>query len=146
VSKFKEIWADSQESEGNTMSKAEEPSAEWLANECIRQSEEGNYERALFLRCGEALRRLAAIEQAAEPVAWRWGVPKLKGYEWRYTRTKTKSDAIPLYTHPAPRKPMTDEQIKSARIALPFDIEDTPEPWAFREGVRAAERFHDIKE
>jgi hypothetical protein len=124
--------------------KAEEPSAEWLANECIRQSEEGNYERALFLRCGEALRRLAALEQAAEPVAWRWGVPKLNGYEWRYTRTKTKSDAIPLYTHPAPRKPMTDEQatglmqeLKNSRL---------PGCWGWIDVIRAVERFHEIKE
>jgi len=74
--------------------KAEEPSAEWLANECIRQSEEGNYERALFLRCGEALRRLAALEQAAEPV-------KCQPSDF------CMAQHVKLYTHPAPRKPMT---------------------------------------
>jgi hypothetical protein len=35
-----------------------------------------------------------------KPVAWRWGVPKLKNgkFEWRYSINKTRKDAIPLYT------------------------------------------------
>jgi hypothetical protein len=32
------------------------------------------------------------------PVAWRWGIPGLKGYiHWRYSLNKTKDHAEPLY-------------------------------------------------
>lgn len=32
------------------------------------------------------------------PVAWRWGIPGLKGYiHWRYSLNKTKEHAEPLY-------------------------------------------------
>jgi hypothetical protein len=37
--------------------------------------------------------------ESQEPVAWRYGVPKLKNgkFEWRYSINKTREDAIPLY-------------------------------------------------
>jgi hypothetical protein len=146
VSKFKEIWADSQESEGNTMSKAEEPSAEWLANECIRQIEEGNYERALFLRCGEALRRLAALEHAAEPVAWcnpNGGF--LSDFYMKNFAVGLEKETftIPLYTHPA-RKPMTEEDVRKWQ----GDHDVVMSIKAYRSLLKlvGVERFHDIKE
>lgn len=39
-------------------------------------------------------------QNQVRPVAWRWGVPKLKNgkFEWRYSINKTREDAIPLYT------------------------------------------------
>ena len=42
----------------------------------------------------------ALKQEQGEPVAWRWGVPKLKNgkFEWRYSINKTREDAIPLYT------------------------------------------------
>ena len=50
-----------------------------------------------------------------------------------------------LYTHPQPkREPLTDEQINDHRLALPYDGEDLPDPWDFKQGVRAAERAHGI--
>ena len=50
-----------------------------------------------------------------------------------------------LYTHPQPkREPLTDEQINDHRLALPYDGEDLPDPWDFKQGVRAAERAHRI--
>ena len=50
-----------------------------------------------------------------------------------------------LYTHPQPkREPLTDAQINDHRLALPYDGEDLPDPWDFKQGVRAAERAHGI--
>jgi hypothetical protein len=48
----------------------------------------------------KALRQAIAEAEKQEPVAWRWGVPKLKNgkFEWRYSINKTRKDAIPLYT------------------------------------------------
>ena len=56
----------------------------------------------------------AALEAKDEPVAWRWGVPKLKDgtFEWRYSLNKTRPDSIPLYAAPPQRKPLTDEEIE----------------------------------
>ena len=52
-----------------------------------------------------------------EPVAWRWGVPKLKNgdFEWRYSLNQTRPDAIPLYTTPPQRTwvGLTDEEIET---------------------------------
>ena len=44
----------------------------------------------------------------------------------------------------APGKPLTDAQIKEGRNAVNDDPDDRPEPWAFREGVKFAERMHGI--
>ena len=50
-----------------------------------------------------------------------------------------------LYTRPKPkREPLTDAQINDHRLALPYDGEDLPDPWDFKQGVRAAERAHGI--
>ena len=43
-----------------------------------------------------------------------------------------------------PRQPLTDAQINDHRLALPYDGEDLPDPWDFKQGVRAAERAHRI--
>ena len=51
---------------------------------------------------------------------------------------------VPLYTHPQPCQPLTDAQINDHRLALPHDGEDLPDPWDFKQGVRAAERAHGI--
>jgi len=123
--------------------------AEELADAICRIDTLTEYQRELIAKAAAELRRLDALEQAAEPVAWRWGVPKLKGYEWRYTLTKTKSEAIPLYTHPAPRKPMTDEQLSRKAQALSVAVvglSDNHFADGFVSGFRAAERFHQIKE
>ena len=40
--------------------------------------------------------------------------------------------------------PMTSRQINDARCA-DLDPDDRPEPWAFTQGVRAAEKHHSIK-
>ena len=52
-------------------------------------------------------------EREQEPVAWRWGIPKLKNgdFEWRYSLNQTRPDAIPLYTTPSQRKPLSEEEI-----------------------------------
>ena len=50
-----------------------------------------------------------------------------------------------LYTHPQPpRRPLTDQQINDHRLALAYYSEDLPDPWDFKQGVRAAERAHGI--
>ena len=43
-----------------------------------------------------------------------------------------------------PRRPLTDQQINDHRLALAYDSEDLPDPWDFKQGVRAAERAHGI--
>lgn len=75
-------------------------------------------------------------------------------------------EAIPYYTHPQnlrckstqarlatlwgyerpqpKREPLTDAQINDRRLALAYDSEDLPDPWDFKQGVRAAERAHGI--
>jgi hypothetical protein len=42
------------------------------------------------------------------------------------------------------RGPLSDEQINKGRASLPFDFDDLPEPWSFRQGVRFAEAAHGI--
>ena len=42
------------------------------------------------------------------------------------------------------RVPMTDDQIMAAGRSVCDDPDDTPEPWAFRMGVWAAEAHHGI--
>lgn len=49
------------------------------------------------------------------------------------------------YEKPRPtRQPLTDAQINDHRLALPYDGEDLPDPWDFKQGVKAAERAHGI--
>ena len=43
-----------------------------------------------------------------------------------------------------PRQPLTDAQIDDHMLALLYDGEDLPDPWGFKQGVRAAERAHGI--
>ena len=57
--------------------------------------------------------------------------------DWEY-------ESRPLYTRPQPCQPLTDAQINDHRLALPYDGEDLPDPWDFKQGVRAAERAHRI--
>ena len=84
-----------------------------------------------------------------------------------YRPTEAVPDgAVPLYLHPQnlsckstqarlatlwgyvkeqpPRRPLTDQQINDHRLALAYDSEDLPDPWDFKQGVRAAERAHGI--
>lgn len=73
------------------------------------------------------------LGQAQEPFAPDWA-----GYR------QGKADGIAEAQEQ--RKPLSDEQIRELRRALPYGGEDKPEPWAFEIGVRAAERHHGIKE
>jgi hypothetical protein len=80
------------------------------------------------------------IEQ--QPIAWRWGAPKLKNgdFEWRYSLNQTRPDAIPLYTTPPQRKPLSDEEI--ATIAKEHIAVGTR---SFEEFARRIEAAHGIK-
>jgi hypothetical protein len=82
----------------------------------------------------------ALAEPEQEPVAWRWGIPKLKNgdFEWRYSLNQTRPDAIPLYTTPPQRKPLTDEEVNK----LVDDEDWYNDPHGF---VRAIEAAHGIK-
>ena len=54
-------------------------------------------------------------------------------------------EVVQRYPYPQPpRQPLTDAQINDHRLALPYDGEDLPDPWDFKQGVRAAERAHRI--
>ena len=46
------------------------------------------------------------------PVAWRWGIPGLKGYiHWRYSLNKTKDNAEPLYRVLPRLEHLSDEKV-----------------------------------
>lgn len=47
-------------------------------------------------------------------------------------------------TPPAPKQPMTDQQINRLRKCVCEGLDDLPEPWSFRQGVRAIEAHHGI--
>jgi hypothetical protein len=81
------------------------------------------------------------IEQ--QPIAWRWGAPKLKNgdFEWRYSLNQTRPDAIPLYATPPQRKPLTDEEIRKAN----HHMVDGAYDYSFKQGVKWAEYKHGIK-
>ena len=69
-------------------------------------------------------------------------------YEWWHMRpslTRLQAWLIWKDEHKQPpRQPLTDAQINDHRLALPYDGEDLPDPWDFKQGVRAAERAHRI--
>ena len=72
------------------------------------------------------------VNSTHTPVAWRWGVPKLRAgsYEWRYSLNKTRDDSIPLYTHPAPLRELSDSEILEIahRKATQYNYE-APSAW-----------------
>jgi hypothetical protein len=142
MSKFKEIWADSQSTEGGHMSKAEE-----LADAICRIDTLTEYQRELIAKAAAELRRIAALEQAAEPVGWMTESEDGNTMLWptfaeALTYCEEDERPIPLYTHPA-RKPMTREEMRKL-LAEHFDNGDlTGDDFRL---IRAVERFHDIKE
>ena len=88
-----------------------------------------------------------------EPVAWiehEWSGSGLRHLHFERPAPTVRDEVVrpvwtPLYTHPQPkRQPLTDAQINDHRLALPYDGEDLPDPWDFKQGVRAAERAHRI--
>jgi len=93
------------------------------------------------------LRRLAALEQAAEPVGWMTESEDGKPMLWpTFAEALTYCDEderpIPLYTHPA-RKPMTREDMRKM-LAEHFDNGDlTGDDFRL---IRAVERFHKIED
>ena len=103
------------------------------SNNTRRQSDRANDAR-IVLR--------AALEQPQveqEPDAFReW---------WRMRPSLTRLQAWLIWKDEhkqPPRQPLTDAQINDHRLALPYDGEDLPDPWDFKQGVRAAERAHGI--
>ena len=69
-----------------------------------------------------------------------------RGREWWEARFgKPPEIECPDCKAPA-SKPLTDEQINEHRLALGYDHENLPDPWDFKQGVKAAERAHGIKE
>ena len=49
-------------------------------------------------------------------------------------------------SQPAQRAPASMNAISAARRSGPYDVDDGPEPWAYTQGWRGAEKHHDIKE
>jgi len=142
MSKFKEIWADSQSTEGGHMSKAEE-----LVDAISRIDTLTEYQRELIAKAAAELRRLAALEQEAEPVGWMTKYEDGKTMLWpTFAEALTYCDEderpIPLYTHPA-RKPMTRDDMRKM-LAEHFDNGDlTGDDFHL---IRAVERIHHIEE
>ena len=87
-----------------------------------------------------------------EPVAWiehEWSGSGLRHLHFERPAPTVRDEVVrpvwtPLYPRPQPRQPLTDTQINDHRIALAYDSEDLPDPWDFKQGVRAAERAHRI--
>jgi hypothetical protein len=87
------------------MSKAKE-----LADAICRIDTLTEYQRELIAQAAAELRRIAALEQAAEPVGWMTESEDGKTMLWpTFAEALTYCDEderpIPLYTHPAPRSP-----------------------------------------
>lgn len=120
------------------MSKAEE-----LASLYERSGEPFHKETAAELR------RLAALEQAAEPVIYQF---QAQDGTWRdfidqrHYQNTVDDGRWPiraLYTHPAPRKPMTQADMQKL-LSEHFDNDELT--GADYKLIRAVERFHGIKE
>lgn len=58
--------------------------------------------------------------------------------------TRKPAEAVHQIQEPTVNQQLTDAQIKEGRRAVNDDPDDQPEPWAFREGVKFAERMHGI--
>ena len=89
----------------------------------------------------KALReRLAQPEQ--EPVAWahKEGLEAIKDFDASIYANGGFDDAVPLYTTPPQRKPLTDEEIERACVPLGAAM------LSFSEVARAIEAAHGIKE
>ena len=51
-------------------------------------------------------------DETPKPVAWRWGIPGLRGYiHWRYSLKKTKDNAEPLYRVLPRLEHLSDEKV-----------------------------------
>ena len=51
-------------------------------------------------------------DETPAPVAWRWGIPGLRGYiHWRYSLKKTKDYAEPLYRVLPRLERLSDENV-----------------------------------
>ena len=68
----------------------------------------------------EAL-RAALAEPQGEPVAWRYPIDDgyNEGLEYIYN---VSGDGEPLYTHPAPLRELSDEEIFAVENAVPDDV------------------------
>jgi hypothetical protein len=116
------------------MSKAKE-----LADAICRIDTLTEYQRELIAKAAAELRRLDALEQAAEPVPVGF-VQALNEHNDEWVSKLPVGTA--LYTRPA-RKPMTRDDMRKL-LAEHFD-NDVLTGDDFRL-IRAVERFHDIKE
>lgn len=168
MSKFKEIWADSQSTEGGHMTKAEE-----LADAICRIDTLTEYQRELIAKSAAELRRIAALEkegnddltiaylsgyskgaadtnakleQAAEPVAVFKEDESFGQVELIPFLGPPLKEGDKLYTHPAPRKPMTDAQRRRVIDEAGFNTEGLTQDDFAQEIISGAERFHQIKE
>jgi hypothetical protein len=127
------------------MSKAKE-----LADAICRIDTLTEYQRELISKAAAELRRLDALEQAAEPVAYVVAAQYEDGshaghrLEWRgRNEANDLPEGTALYTHPAPRKPMTREDMRKL-LAEHFDNGDlTGDDFRL---IRTVERFHKIEE
>lgn len=98
--------------------KSEQPKALYLAANC-------DPEDAFEVACSKELRRLHEEN-----------IQLLAGYE---------AARLEIASLKAKRHPMSSWSVQQARLAVTPDPESSPEPWAFRMGVEAAELFHDIR-
>jgi hypothetical protein len=118
-----------------------------LADAICRIDTLTEYQRELIAKAAAELRRLDALEQAAEPVGWMTESEDGKKMLWpTFAEALTYCDEderpIPLYTHPA-RKPMTRDDMRKLTKEHFGSYDLTGADFSL---IRAVERFHDIKE
>ena len=97
----------------------------------------------LFSAIAAELRRLAALEQAAEPVAVFKEDKSFGHVEFIPFQGPPLKEGDKLYTHPAPRKPMTQGDMR--KLTKEHFDNDVLTGDDFRM-IRAVERFHQIED
>jgi len=98
-----------------------------------------------FAAAAAELRRLAALEQAAEPVAVFKEGKSFGHVEFIPFQGPPLKEGDKLYTHP-PRKPMTREQASNLMRELNEQQCEGSRCWGWIDVIRAVERLHGIKE
>ena len=93
---------------------------------------------------------IAALEQPQveqEPVAWiehEWSGSGLRHLHFERPAPTVRDEVVrpvwtPLYTHPQPRQPLTDEQIDKIADGMPGGLDGFMKGWGWRQFARAVE-------
>ena len=121
------------------------------ALEALKESLYATTDKSQFLAF-EAITalRAALAEPVQEPVAWasKRALARIKDFDSTIYANGGFDDAVPLYTAPPQRLPLTEEEIEKAYREiwrdLPSDFAHTSSGW-IEQGIKYAERAHGIE-